>query len=253
MSAARKADLKRILREECLPLLGGQSRYYSAAAIKGWLQKRKLRCPPATLSRYLHAFTRAGLVFASGRGWYSSLATPFTLNREPVLSLVQQLSQTFPLLEFSCWSTEQIASYGHHLLAKFAAFVHTERDAMESVFEFLRDQGYDAHLNPRGPAARQLTVRERTVVVRPRVTTQPAEEHFVTIEGLLVDLFVEGRDLGLMDSGEYFQVFRNAARAGRIMLGGLTEYAGKRTPATSVLLESINRGFSQNPLLIDSA
>ena len=136
MPTADKTILKQVLRDECLPALGGQSKYYSMEAVRAWLQKRKLRCPPATLNRYLHAFTRAGLVFAAGRGWYSSIATPFTLNREPVSSLVHELNKTFPLLDFSCWSTAQIASYGHHLLAKFVSFVHTERDSMESVFEF---------------------------------------------------------------------------------------------------------------------
>jgi len=120
---------------------------------------------------YLHEFTRHGGIFSAGRGWYSTLSKPFVLDREPVSSLVQQLNQTFPFLEYSCWSTEQIRTYGHHLLARFVTFVHTDRDAMSSVFEFLRNQGYDAHLNPRGQAARGFTVRERTIVVRPRVTT----------------------------------------------------------------------------------
>jgi len=192
------------------------------------------------------------LVFAAGRGWYSSLATPFTLNREPVSSLVQELNKTFPLLDFSCWSTAQIASYGHHLLAKFVSFVHTERDSMQSVFEFLRDKGYDAYLNPRGAAVSQFVVRERTVVVRPRVTTQPVEEHFVQVEGLLVDLFIESRDLHLMDGSEFFQIFNNLTRAGRISMGRLAEYAGKRKTAAVNLLESINGEFSGKSLLIDS-
>lgn len=252
MSADNKTILKKVLREECLPALTGQSKYFSTESVAAWLRGRKLRCPPATLNRYLHEFRRTGLIHDAGRGWYSSLATPFTLNREPVASLVQELTKAFSLLEFSCWSTAQIGSYGHHLLAKFVSFVHTDRDSMESVFEFLRDKGHDAHLNPRGAAAEQFVVRERTVVVRPRVTTQPVEEHFVPVEGLLVDLFVESRDLHLVDGGEYFQILGNLTRAGRISMGRFVEYAGKRRPATADLLESINREFLKNPLLIDS-
>ena len=248
----KKRILKQVLRDECLPTLGSQSKYYNTEAVRTWLSRRRLGLPRATLNRYLHDFRRAGRIYDAGRGWYSSLATPFTLYREPVSSLVQKLNKTFPLLEFSVWSTEQIASYGHHLLAKFITFVHTDRDSMQSLFESLRDAGYDAYLNPRGATAEQFAVRDRTVVVRPRVTTQPAEDHFVTIEGLLVDLCVESDALGLMDSGEYFQIFGNATRAGRILIGRLAQYARKRVPATAELLESINRGFFKNPLLIDS-
>ena len=245
-------SIKQILRYECLPALGGQSKYYSTAAVKAWLQNRKLQCQSATLIRYLHTFTRAGLVFAAGRGWYSTLATPFTLNREPVAGLVQELNKTFPLLDFSCWSTAQVGGYGHHLLAKFVAFVHTERDAMQSVFEFLRNKEFDAHLNPRGMTASQFSIRDRTVVVRPKVTTQPSEGHFVSVEGLLVDLFVESRALRFMDLNEYFQVFKNLTDHSRISIGRLVDYARQRQPATDGLLESIKAGFSQNPALIDS-
>jgi hypothetical protein len=252
MPTAHKINLKQILREECLPVLGGQWKYFSTEVVRAWMKRHKLRCPPATLNRYLHEFCRNGLIYDAGRGWYSSLATPFALNWDPVSSLVQLLNQTFPLLDFSAWSTEQIASYGHHLLAKFVSFVHTDRDSMQSVFESLRDNGFDAHLNPRGTAASQFTVRERTVVVRPKVTTQPAEDHFVTIEGLLVELFVESRDLHLVDGSEYEQILDNLMRAGRISMGRFAEYAGKRKPATTDLLESINRKFSTNPPLIDS-
>ena len=55
---ADKTILKQVLKDECLLALGGQSQYYSTEAVKAWLQKRKLRCPPATLNRYLHEFTR---------------------------------------------------------------------------------------------------------------------------------------------------------------------------------------------------
>jgi hypothetical protein len=113
MPAKNTTNLKQILREECLPALAGQSEYYSTEAVTAWLGRRKLRCPPATLNRYLHEFRQSGLIHDAGRGWYSSLATPFTLNREPVASLVQELSKTFPLLDFSCWSTEQIKGAMH--------------------------------------------------------------------------------------------------------------------------------------------
>ena len=139
MSNGNKTILKQALRDECLPALGSQSKYYSNEIVKSWLQKRKFQCPPATLNRYFHEFTRAGLVFAAGRGWYSTLATPFILNQRPVDGLVQELKKKFPLLDFSCWSTEQISGAMHHLLSRFVVFVHVETDARESVWQQLQD------------------------------------------------------------------------------------------------------------------
>jgi hypothetical protein len=42
MPITNKAILKQVLRDECLPALGTQSRYYNTAAVKTWLNRRKL-------------------------------------------------------------------------------------------------------------------------------------------------------------------------------------------------------------------
>ena len=67
MSTGNKTILKQVLRDECLPALGSQSKYYSVDTVKVWLNRRKLDSPPATLNRYLHEFTRTGLIFAAWR------------------------------------------------------------------------------------------------------------------------------------------------------------------------------------------
>jgi hypothetical protein len=228
MPTDNKTILKQVLRDECLPGLGNQSKYYSTEAVKTWLNRRKLRCPQATLNRYLHEFTRDGLVFAAGRGWYSSLATPFTLNREPVSSLVQELNKTFPLVEFSCWSTEQIKGAMHDLLSRFVTVVNVEADAMENVWEHLRDAGWDAWLNPRGAEAARFAVRERTLVVRRESRKSPSKQPFAPIEKLLVELCFEARDLQLMALPEFHTMLASLAGTNRIQMGTLLSYAAER-------------------------
>jgi hypothetical protein len=241
MSTGDKTNLKQVLRDECLPALGGQSKYYNIGAVRLWLQRRKLRCPAATLNRYLHEFTRGGLVFAAGRGWYSSLATPFTLNREPVSGLVQELTRAFPLVEFSCWSTEQIKGAMHHLLSRFVTFVNVEADAMESVWEHLRDAGWDAWLNPRGAEAARFAVRERTVVVRRESRKSPSKEHIAPIEKLLVELCFETRDLQLMALSEFHTMLANLAGTNRIQMATLITYAAERKLALTELFGEENQ------------
>jgi hypothetical protein len=108
------------------------------------------------LREYLSSFMRGGVIHDAGRGWYSRIAELCALNEKPVARLSKEVAKAFPLLDFTCWSTEQLRSYGHLLLARFAAFIHTERDAMSSVAARLRDNDYDIHLNPRGAAAQQF-------------------------------------------------------------------------------------------------
>jgi hypothetical protein len=240
MPITNKAILKQVLRDECLPALGTQSKYYNTEAVKTWLNRRKLRCPQATLNRYLHEFTRTGLVFAAGRGWYSSLATPFKLNRKPVSGLVQELDKTFPLLEFSCWSTAQIASYGHHLLAQFVAFVHTDRDSMESVAEALRKTGWTVYLHPtQQETAKSFRLTDKTVVVRPAVSRAPVDDKYATVEKILVDLCAEATALRLLDAGEYQRLVANLAGRERISVATLAQYAERRNLKLNEVLVGI--------------
>jgi hypothetical protein len=235
-----KTILKQVLRDKCLPALSVQWKYYNTEAIKAWLQKRKLRCSPVTLNRYLHEFTRAGLIFSAGRGWHSSLATTFTLDRNPVSSLVQELNESFPLLDFSCWSTAQISSYGHHLLAKFVAFVHTERDSMETVVEALRETGWTAYLHPtRLEATKSFRQSNKTVVVRPAVSRAPVDGKYATIEKILVDLCAEIVALRLLDAGEYQRLVVNLANSERISVATLAEYAKRRNLKVQEVLPGI--------------
>lgn len=248
--AANKTNLKQFLRAVCLPALAERAAYFSHAEVQSWLRGRLPAFRPALLREYLSAAMRDGTVHDAGRGWYSRLAEPFKLNTKPVARLTRALEKAFPLLDFTCWSTEQIHGYGHHLLTRYAAIVHTERDAMESAGEWLRDAGWAVHVNPRGAAARQFAIRsERTVVIRPRTTTQPREGHFVSIEGLLVDLFIEAKALHLMDAGEYVRLLENLASQHRIRLAALLDYARERRPAGLKLIEHINADFLKKSAL----
>lgn len=240
MPTDKKTILKQVLREECLPALARQAAYFSVPDVRLWLERRRNPVTSTTLRRYLHAALADGIIHDAGRGWYSNLEQAFALNREPVQELVASLRRRFPLLEFSSWSTEQVASYGHHQLARFVVFVHTERDTMESMANALRDDGWSAWMNPtRQEAVKGFRTEDKTVVVRPAVSRAPAEAGFAKIEKILVDLRVEVGALRFFDEGEYQRLVANLAGQNRISVGTLAGYARRR----SVRLESILGGL----------
>jgi hypothetical protein len=240
MPAANKKSLKHFLRTVCFPELTAKVKYFSLHQLRQLLVRHDFPADSPSLLRYMHEAMAEGVIHAAGRGWYSSLATAFTLNREPVCALVALLEQRFPLLEFSCWSTEQVASYGHLQLARFVVFVHTERDAMEGVTEALRTAGWSAWLNPtQQEAVKSFRLTEKTVVVRPAVSRAPVEGKFASIEKLVVDLCVESVAIHLMDAGEYQRLVSNLAGSARISVGTLARYAERRNLKVEAVLPGI--------------
>jgi hypothetical protein len=242
-SPSAKSDDKQSLFFRVLGRLKERRPYFRLDEIQTATNDEELALKDSSLNVYLTEAVKQGHIYDAGRGWYSSLANAFELDARPVKPLVAKLEKKFPLLDFTCWSTEQIRAYGHHLLARFVPFVHVDRDALPSVAEFLQDAGYDVHANPRAEAARQFTIRERTVVVRPQNSAQPHAGHLVTIEGLLVELFVESRALNLMDTGECYRIFVNLAGQSRISMATVLDYARERRPAALEFIKLINAEF----------
>jgi len=228
MSPGNKIQFKHFLAKTAVPDLTRESPYFSLSSLRTYLQKRRA-VVPSTLLSYLHQLSKERLIHHAGRGWYSTLAKPVEFDTGFVSPLVAKIENKFPLLDFSVWSTAQIAGYGHHLTEKFLYFVRVERDAVISVYDFLRENGWNIYLNPtKGDAKIVFRLEEKTAVIRRNVSQAPVKKHFMQIEGVLVDLFVELGDLGFMDRQEFIAVARAISTSGRLDLGVLSRYAVNR-------------------------
>jgi hypothetical protein len=212
-------------------VLGGlkeRSAYFSRETIEAAADSAGLAVMRSTLSVYLNQAVKQCLIHDAGRGWYSRLSEPVKLDLHPCAKLVRLIAKKFPLLDFHCWSTAQVNPWMHHLIGKGVAFVNVDAEALEVVWETLKEAGYDAHLNPTGKAREQFAVRENTVIVRRRVQGAPEEEHFSRIETVLVDLFLESERLNLMDREEFRQMARKVMSSGRIRISEFSAYATNR-------------------------
>ena len=169
-----------------------------------------------------------GIVHDAGRGWYSRLQDRCALDRKPVAKLVRQLEKEFPLLDFTCWSTQQVNPWMHHILSKFIAFVNVDKDGLSAVSEFLRDAGYEVHANPTGKRAVDVRPNGKTVVIRPLNAHAPRESHFTPPEAILVDLSFEANALGIMGIPDYRAMLQALASSKRIAWGACLYYAEKR-------------------------
>lgn len=228
-----------VLRDDVLPGLLARHPYISLAAVKAELKRKRLAASPNTLKQYLAKLKRDGVVHDAGKGWYTSVKEPFEVNPAPTAGLVSLLEAKYPLLEFACWSTEQIKSYVHLTLSRFVSFVYVERHELSPVFETLREAGWNAWLDPSSAeAGKTFTIREKTVIVRPSISQQPVSGKLATIEKLLVDLHVECGQLPLMDIAEYRRMATNLVRSRRIMVATLASYVERRKLRMQELFEA---------------
>lgn len=171
-----------------------------------------------------------GTVYDAGKGWYSKIAEPLKLSTQPLEPVTKLLAEQFPLLEVSCWSTEQINPFMHHLLSRFTVFVYTLPDALDVVGDALRDAEHNVLVNPTASEIVRLYQKtENPVLVRPAVTKEPPPEvGMAPPEKFLVDLLFENNRLSIMEPSEAEDVLRRAVEAGRVNMSSLLSYAKRR-------------------------
>jgi hypothetical protein len=204
-------------------------KYFSAMALKAYLAKRKSKYAPLTINQYLYNLRTQKKLFEAGRGWYSTLPDALRLDTAPVRDLATSVKAKFPLLSFSCWGTEQIQPFAHHLQTSFVQFLYVDTDAIRSVADYLATKGYSAYPNPGIPEfEKYFKPNNRSVIVRGTITEEPVEGNYATIEKILVDLYLEKDRANLMDGAEYKRIFKNLAYSQRINVARLLRYAQRR-------------------------
>jgi hypothetical protein len=163
-------------------------KYFNIQTIKAYLDAELKPYSNNYIKQTLFNLTKAGKIFDAGRGWYSTIREPFPLDTEPLKNIVTEIATQFPLLEFSCWSTEQIKYYFHHLQAKFVVFIYAEKDFLATIFNVFRAE-HHVYFNPTLQESRKIfDLDNDTIVLRPRITQEPTEGVYATIEKILVDL-----------------------------------------------------------------
>jgi len=204
--------------------------YFSYEDIKILLEEEKINIAPSSLKSYVHELTKNGVVFNTGKGWYSSIENPIELNTKPVKPVIRKIKKEFPLLEFSCWSTEQLNPFTHHLMAKFITFVYVDSDYMRNLSELLKNKGYNVYESPnKTEIEKQFSITDKTVIIRPAISKQPkAVLNGSRLEKILIDFLIENKKLSIMDNREAENVVKSALNAGRINISELYSYAKRR-------------------------
>ena len=214
--------------------------YFSVDAARKWLSEQKMCYKPDTVNNYLSRQQRAGKVFDAGRGWYSSIEKSYQLDTAPVQKLVDTLTQEFPLLDFACWSTAQLNEMLRHQLARHVQLVYVERDAIQSVAEWLRGHGFHTFANPgKQEIVKSFFVEDNTVIVLPLTTESPCKDGFATIEKIVVDVLVDLSKFDIINIPEFIKGAQNVIKSYRIDISILKRYATRRKTDVKPIIEEV--------------
>jgi hypothetical protein len=207
--------------------------YFSVKALKTYLKNEEIVFKDRTVIQHLYNMRDTGKIFNSGYGWYSTIPDSDLDIDDSISNLAQLISDKYPYLDFSIWSTRQIFNYFHHLPARHLILIYTDPDALHSLFDFLIDKGYTVYNNPTKEILnRHWIPEEDTVILRPEISQAPVSDTrflwFATVEKILVDLYLEKDRLMYMDGAEFNRILDNILFKNRLNISTLLRYAGRR-------------------------
>jgi hypothetical protein len=160
------------------------------------------------------------IVLDAGRGWYSGIPTPASLDPSHIRELEDLLAKRFPFLPHYLWSTLQLNPWMHHLSGKGIQFLHMDAEGEQDAADFLRSAGWDVLVNPTSKTAARLVPGPKCLVLR-TVRREIDSDGPPTVATVLVDALLENGRLHFMDEVERKEMTRRLMQEKRIDFAAL--------------------------------
>lgn len=203
-----------------------------------------------TLSWYLREMVKDNILFKLGRGIYTSRrhqATCYTPRlRDKVIKIGKLIAGAFPFISISVFDGQVLADLQHHISSNNLIYIEVEREAMESVFHWLKGKGYKAYLNPNKDFVYDnIDISKEAVIVKPLISESPLTEirgiSTPRIEKILVDLMCDD-DMDYLHGSEWHYILDHVMNTYSVNRSTLLRYASRRNAKDKIgkALETLN-------------
>lgn len=140
------------------------------------------------------------------------------------------IHKEYPLVDFQVWELYQMNEFVNHLIAKNTVFIEVENPLDESIFNLLFEKYPHVLFNPSIEEYYKYA-GNITIVVQKLISEAPpslGEYRQVSLEKLLVDLFVRGISGKLISRSEYHAIYEDSFKKYNINLAKMFRYARRR-------------------------
>lgn len=206
----------------------------------------------STVDWRIYELTKLGVLYRIGRGIYSLSETN---HFKPEVSrslklLFGTVKKQFPFLNICVWNTKLINEFMLHQPGRFYTILEVDKDAMESVFYELKDQGRDVFLNPSEEVmSKYVTSKKKPIIITSLITEAPLEEidgvKTTTLEKILVDICSNETLFNAQQGAELTRIYETAFEKYTISETKLLRYARRRNKK-EVIEQLVNKQRNGN-------
>ena len=203
-----------------------------------------------TLSWYLREMVKDNILFKLGRGIYTSrrqqTKSYAPILRDEAIKIGKLIAGAFPFVKISVFDGQVLADFQRHISSNNLFYIEVEREAMESVFHWLKGEGYSTYLNPdKDFVYDNIDISKDSLIVKPLISESPLTEiHGIRtprIEKILVDILCDD-DMDYLHGSEWYYIFDHVINAYSVNRSTLLRYASRRNAKEKIgkALENLN-------------
>lgn len=189
-----------------------------------------------TVNWRIYNLVQEGILNRVGRGKFSlgkkgEAYIPEISNK--LNSIYKKMKSDFPFLTVCLWSTSVLNEFMLHQPGRYYQLIEVDKDAMESVFYYLKDRNYSVFMELSEQLIRRYMIDEKEPwIVKSLVSEAPTQVvngiPTVTIEKLLVDIFCDPVIFNAQQGSEMNQIFSEAYEKYSISESKMLRYASRR-------------------------
>ena len=149
-----------------------------------------------TVTCLLYRLVEAGYIIRVAKGLYAKAANKTVFRVEPTdqeIAFVNKIKAKYPFATLCVYNGSALSPIQHHLSANNITYIETDRSAIESIFNYLREDDDKVWLAPDSDFLyKYIDLAKGGIIVKPLVTESPTQTVngviTPTIEKLLVDI-----------------------------------------------------------------
>jgi hypothetical protein len=174
----------------------------------------------------LNRIGKGKYVFGKVNGFFPAISPD-------IRSVYTKMKLKFPFLNVCIWSTSFLNEFMNHLPGYFYLLIEVEKDAVDSVFYYLKEEKYFVFIDPAKDLIEKYLAGEKDIaIIKSLVTEAPTLYvqgiYTATLEKILVDIFCDDVIFTAQQGSEMRTIFYEAFNRYTINENRLLRYANRR-------------------------
>ena len=208
---------------------------FSSADLMEFYRTFEPEVKKTTVNWRIYNLVQEGILNRVGRGRFSLEKSDDYIPEmsNELSSVYEKMKSDFPFLTVCLWSPSVLNEFMLHQPGRYYQLIEVDKDAMESVFYYLKDRNYSVFMEPSEQLIRRyMNDKKDPWIVKSLVSEAPIQHvngiPTVTIEKLLVDIFCDPVIFNAQQGSEMNQIFNEAFEKYTISESKMLRYASRR-------------------------